>query len=454
MANLTEVSQWETGIYRIETTDPVIGGETGISNKQAKLLGNRTLYLKAQTDDHETRIVAVESSSNVLQRLKGAGSLVKQGIVTSALTNNVFDFMSVAKITTSPILNRVTVAASVTDPLVLGFSKGYDANGPILYYGVVTSNQQVDSGSNTSGLVFAEYNETTGAVTFGFDTSTTSMVVSYSNPGTTGYWYSLKDEKLYKWSGSAWVVEVRVIIASVSWSGSGSFQYFLPVGKGVKDVFGRGHVPAGTVSAFAGASAPNGYLLCDGGAISRSIYSDLFASLGITYGAGDGSTTFNIPDLRGEFLRGLDAGRGVDLDSFSILATTTSGSASITNADTTGLVVGMSISGTGIPAGATITTITGAASFVISANATATGNFVSLSFTRTRTLGSSQVDQFKLHSHKVSRLSNVVNSGTPTTAALTDWENAAGVQSTDNVQPVGGAETRPRNIAMNFIIKF
>lgn len=46
MANLTETSQFDAGIYRIETTDQVIGGETGISNKAAKALANRTLYLK------------------------------------------------------------------------------------------------------------------------------------------------------------------------------------------------------------------------------------------------------------------------------------------------------------------------------------------------------------------------------------------------------------------------
>ena len=45
MANLNEIAQWEEGIYRIEQTDPVVGGEDGIDNIQAKQLGNRTLYL-------------------------------------------------------------------------------------------------------------------------------------------------------------------------------------------------------------------------------------------------------------------------------------------------------------------------------------------------------------------------------------------------------------------------
>lgn len=70
--------------------------------------------------------------------------------------------------------------------------------------------------------------------------------------------------------------------------------------------------PAGEVITFAGATAPSGFLLCDGSAVSRTTYADLFAAIGTTYGTGDGSTTFNLPDLRGEFIRGLDAGRGVD----------------------------------------------------------------------------------------------------------------------------------------------
>ena len=50
MANLKETAQWEGGIYRIEQTDPVVGGEDGIDNIQAKQLGNRTLYLKERVD--------------------------------------------------------------------------------------------------------------------------------------------------------------------------------------------------------------------------------------------------------------------------------------------------------------------------------------------------------------------------------------------------------------------
>lgn len=71
-------------------------------------------------------------------------------------------------------------------------------------------------------------------------------------------------------------------------------------------------VPTGAVMPFAMNAAPTGWLACSGQAVSRTSYADLFAAIGTTFGAGNGSTTFNLPDLRGEFVRGVDDGRGAD----------------------------------------------------------------------------------------------------------------------------------------------
>lgn len=70
--------------------------------------------------------------------------------------------------------------------------------------------------------------------------------------------------------------------------------------------------PTGTIAGMATTAAPSGWLLCNGGAVSRSTYAALFAAIGTLYGVGDGATTFNVPELRGEFLRGADQGRGID----------------------------------------------------------------------------------------------------------------------------------------------
>jgi microcystin-dependent protein len=80
---------------------------------------------------------------------------------------------------------------------------------------------------------------------------------------------------LEEWSGSAWV-EQRV-------------------------------EQAGIVKPFAGTAAPRGHLLCDGSAVSRATYADLFAAIGISYGSGDGSTTFNLPNVTGRLPLGKTA---------------------------------------------------------------------------------------------------------------------------------------------------
>ena len=158
--------------------------------------------------------------------------------------------------------------------------------------------------------------------------------------------------------------------------------------------------PIGTVSAFAGASAPDKYLMCDGSTISRTTYSDLYAVLGDVYGNGDGSTTFEIPDLRGEFLRGLDGGRGVD-------ASRTLGSS---QDDTTRR-----------PRNTSLTT---------------------------NTAGD--------HTHVREAFASVGQGGTnrlvPSGVGIDRSTKSAGDHN-HSITGGGDAETRPRNIAMNYIIK-
>ena len=71
-------------------------------------------------------------------------------------------------------------------------------------------------------------------------------------------------------------------------------------------------VPAGSVFSYASTTPPTGYLECNGAAVSRSTYASLFSAISTTWGVGDGSSTFNLPDLRGQFVRGWDNSAGVD----------------------------------------------------------------------------------------------------------------------------------------------
>lgn len=84
--------------------------------------------------------------------------------------------------------------------------------------------------------------------------------------------------------------------------------------------------PAGAIQAYGGDTIPNGYLLCDGSAISRTTFAALFGAIGTKHGNGDGSTTFNLPDYRGRFLRGKDFATGRDPDAAGRTAMQTGGS--------------------------------------------------------------------------------------------------------------------------------
>jgi len=146
----------------------------------------------------------------------------------------------------------------------------------------------------------------------------------------------------------------------------------------------------GYVLPFATSTVPSGFLECNGSALSRTTYADLFAVVGTTYGVGDGSTTFNIPDLRGEFIRGFDNGRGID------------------------------------------------------------GG---------RAIGTAQLDDFKSHSHNhlpdaggLLTQINGANSYNNGSLNYTSGSIIFGLYvSTDTA---GGVETRPRNIAMMYCIKY
>ena len=85
----------------------------------------------------------------------------------------------------------------------------------------------------------------------------------------------------------------------------------MTVRQGLNIIAGNEVLPTGTIVPYAGATAPDGFLLCDGSAVSRTTYSALFSVIGTTYGEGDGNSTFNLPDL--DFLLKGVKGNGISL---------------------------------------------------------------------------------------------------------------------------------------------
>lgn len=157
-------------------------------------------------------------------------------------------------------------------------------------------------------------------------------------------------------------------------------------------------VPPGTVVAFAGDTAPAGWMLCDGTAVSQTTYPALFRAIGTAHGSGGGMGMFNVPDLRGRFVRGVARGTGRDVDRGSREAANPGGNA---------------------------------------------GDAV----------GSLQAGQIQSHTHGVS--SEVVVAGGPERMAAGYTVGATpflirGVL----INAAGGSETRPVNVGLNYIIRY
>jgi hypothetical protein len=159
--------------------------------------------------------------------------------------------------------------------------------------------------------------------------------------------------------------------------------------------------PSGAIIAFGGVAAPSGWLLCNGSALSRTTYASLFAAIGTAYGAGNGSTTFNIPDFRGVFLRGVDGTAGNDPDKVTRTASGTGGNS---------------------------------------------GN----------NPGSNQSDNFKEHNHNPSNGGNFMYDNASTAPVSTNYNSTGSgiLKKSTSTLNAGGNETRPINIYVNYIIKY
>lgn len=118
------------------------------------------------------------------------------------------------------------------------------------------------------------------------------------------------------------------VLAHVTDSTNAAYDVFFDQIKiGFDAVIQSGGGTIGEILTFPSSATPQGFLKCDGSAVSRSTYADLFAVIGTTHGQGDGSTTFNLPDYRGRFLRGVDGTAGNDPDKASRAAMATGGNA-------------------------------------------------------------------------------------------------------------------------------
>ncbi|MCU5775137.1 phage tail protein [Erwiniaceae bacterium BAC15a-03b] len=211
----------------------------------------------------------------------------------------------------------------------------------------------------------------------------------------------------------------------------------------------------GAVMPFAMNVAPTGWLACNSDAVSRITYARLFARIGTLYGAGDGLTTFNLPDMRGEFVRGGDGGRGVDTGRVfgsaqegaiqsHIHTGTTNGGGGHTHTATTASAGAHThtVSGTAASAGAHTHAYTAWAQGY-GGNRFSMDDVLFGAYTNnTASAGA--------HTHTVSgtAASAGAHTHTITVASVADHTHSFTTNAT------GETETRPRNIAMLYCIKY
>jgi microcystin-dependent protein len=248
----------------------------------------------------------------------------------------------------------------------------------------------------------------------------------------------------------------------------------------------------GTIMIVGMSTPPTGWLKCDGAAVSRTTYSALFSAIGTTFGAGDGSTTFNVPELRGEFARGWDDGRGVDTarvfgssqaeettshthtassggvsagHTHEISATSDNNSVSHThvvsiNTGTNSVGHTHTFSGTANSAGAHTHTFlidnthTGGPQTGIGSSFDPTGTTTTSSAgAHTHTISSNTLGVSANHTHTVSGTSATESSNHTHLVSGTSGSNSATHTHVITINAAGGAETRPRNIALLYVIK-
>lgn len=320
MANLTETSTFDAGVYQIETTDPVIGGANGVTNAPLKNLANRTKYLKDHVD-------ALESTRAPLASPALTGTPTAP---TAAASTNNTQIATTAFVKTAVSNIDLSGYATVSSPSFSGnpvapTAPQFDNDTSI----ATTEFVQRALGSYRGIVQYNDTNKTLGVEDIGkvvvcgggVGSTFTLPPASAVIPGASYSFFSQGGTSTIQRQGTDVIscgqntnLTSITIVSNEFFTITNTYQNGWTVSSGSPLLKISGYTPPGAVSYFAMASAPNGWLKCNGAAVSRSAYADLFNVLGTYYGAGNGTTTFNVPDLRGEFLRSWDDGRGVDVN--------------------------------------------------------------------------------------------------------------------------------------------
>lgn len=183
-------------------------------------------------------------------------------------------------------------------------------------FSTITAGENLTAGDVvriSGGQAYKADNSTSGGITAVVGVCNTTV----SSGGTVKIDYGFYNSFSSLTAGTAYYIGTSGAITSTKPS-----LYPVEIGRAVSATrinlnFREDDKPTGTIISTALTSAPKGYIECDGSAVSRTTHARLFSELGVIYGNGDGSTTFNLPDYRGRFLRGFDNTAGTDPDAAS-----------------------------------------------------------------------------------------------------------------------------------------
>lgn len=323
MAFVPETPGYEEGIFQLEYNTPAIGGPPtvdvdgnatgGHDNVQAMQLANRTAWLEAQRIGTQN------------------GQFINNGVLGSIARNCALAGPSDA---TSGRLIVIRYKSPTqwavpghVEPIIVTFAAGFDATTgrPVDYVERIDTEMVATTGGSfelpDNTFAFIERDVDTFALTLG-ETLLEPIynIVEPTTPATDQLWYHPGRGLMYRYDGADWINVQVVMLGELPYSGTpGNLMttlvrpYQLNAGPSAGDKMPIGAIVAlGYPPVENRLSIPRGWLLCNGAEISRKDYSLLFDKLQSAYGNGDGTTTFDLPDMRGEFLRGWDDGRGVD----------------------------------------------------------------------------------------------------------------------------------------------
>lgn len=408
MANLQEVVSWEAGIYQLETGDPVLGGPGGVSNKQGQALANRTAYLKKHVDDLE----GGNTAAGKADKLSTARNIALAGDVTGQAA---FDGSGNITITAT-YKNSGVVAGTYRSVTVDGKGNITAGSNPtnLAGYGITDAVPSAQKGAangvatlDGSGKVPVNQIPAT-AITDTFVVNTQaamlaltaevgdlavrtdlnkSFILRVAGAATLANWQELLTPTDSVQSVDGMTGAVTIATASEAVKGKAQIATQAEVDTGAddakfvtskklkaaldKDIAANGY-PAGAPIPWPQAVPPVGYLVMAGQSFNPTTY----PKLALAYPSG------SLPDLRSEFIRGWDSGRGIDAQ---------------------------------------------------------------------RTLLSSQLDAFRAHNHRASYYVTQQSGGATPVGIVGSFSPATATEYV--IEQTGGLETRPRNIAFNYIVR-